>query len=273
MTGSARTPAAGGEAGATRAPWLSIVTICFNSAATIADTFASVRRERDPRVEYVVVDGGSTDATPALIRANADLVDVLVSEPDRGTSDALNKGSRLASGTWLWFLNSDDMLEPGAVAEVLARLETADPDEGLLLIGRTRYVSRTGEPLAILGCDEAALERMLEVNPIPYPSTIQSRALFLRAGGLADDFEIVNDYEYFLRALALRPRIEFVDRVLAVMRDGGQSSSNASVANRVRHQLELFRVQRRYRGLARACLGQVRRVLDWVGKRRGGATG
>ncbi|MEI7445339.1 MAG: glycosyltransferase family 2 protein [Burkholderiales bacterium] len=249
---------------AERPPLLSIVTICFNSAATIGDTFASVRRERDPRVEYVVIDGGSTDATPELMRANADLIDASLSEPDRGTSDALNKGARLARGTYLWFVNSDDTIEPGAVAVVLERLEAEDPATPLMLIGQTRYVSRDGTPLRMLTCDAAGLERILEYNPIPYPSTVQSRALFQRAGGFAADFEIVNDYEYFLRALALRPRVAFLDRVLAVMRDGGQSSSSASLSNRLRHQVELFRVQRRHRSFARACLGQVARFGNWV---------
>jgi len=245
-------------------PLLSIVTICFNSAGTVADTFASVRAQRDPRVEYIVVDGGSSDATPELMRANADLIDASVSEPDRGTSDALNKGSRMASGTWLWFLNSDDFLEPGAVAAVLERLEAAEPAEHLLLIGQTRYVSRSGETLKMMTCDREALERVLEVNPIPYPSTVQSRALFQQVGGFAADFEIVNDYEYFLRALALRPRVEFLERVLANMREGGQSSSSASLANRARHQIELFRVQSRDMTLGRSLHSQVARVERWL---------
>lgn len=249
---------------ADRTPLLSIVTICFNSAATIGDTFASVRRERDPRVEYLVIDGGSTDATPDLMRANADLIDTSVSEPDRGTSDALNKGARLARGTYLWFVNSDDTIEPGALAAVLERLQAEDPASPLMLIGHTRYVSRDGRPLRMLSCDAAGLERILDYNPIPYPSTVQSRELFQRAGGFASDFEIVNDYEYFLRALALGPRVLFIDRVLAVMRDGGQSSSSASLSNRLRHQVELFRVQRRHRSFGRACLGQVARIGDWI---------
>lgn len=254
-----------------RPPLLSIVTICFNSASTVADTFASVRSQRDPRVEYVVVDGGSRDATPELMRANADLIDASVSEPDRGTSDALNKGSWMASGTWLWFLNSDDFLEPGAVAAVLERLEAADPSEPLLLIGQTRYVARSGEMLKMMTCDREALRRALEVNPIPYPSTIQSRALFLQLSGFAADFKIVNDYEYFLRALALRPRIEFLERVLANMREGGLSSSNASLANRARHQIELFRVQRRHLSLGRALHSQLERVARWaIDRSRGG---
>jgi glycosyltransferase involved in cell wall biosynthesis len=253
-------------------PLLSIVTICFNSAGTVADTFASVRAQRDPRVEYIVVDGGSSDATPELMRANSDLIDASVSEPDRGSSEALNKGSRMASGTWLWFLNSDDFLEPGAVAAVLERLEAADPAEHLLLIGQTRYVARSGEMLKMMTCDREALERVLEVNPIPYPSTIQSRALFLQVGGFAADFEIVNDYEYFLRALALRPRVEFLERVLANMREGGQSSSSASLANRARHQIELFRVQSRHMMLGRALHSQVTRVVRWlIDRSRSGA--
>ena len=253
--------------GAVNPPLLSIITICFDSAGTIADTFASVRAQRDPRVEYIVVDGASKDGTVALIGANADIVDAFVSEPDAGTSDALNKGVRMASGTYLWFLNADDWLEPGAVAEVLDRLVAVGQPGDLMLIGSTRYVSRDGRELAMMRCDRTSLGRMLEFKPVPYPSTILSRALFERCGGFGPSYEIVNDYEFWLRAMAHGPRIEFLDRVLANMRDGGQSSSQARVADRLRHQIELFRVQLGHSSVAHACRSQATRLADFVRKR------
>jgi glycosyltransferase involved in cell wall biosynthesis len=246
------------------APLLSIITICYDSARTIADTFASIRAQADPRVEYIVVDGGSKDGTVDLIRANADLIDAYVSEPDAGSSDALNKGVRMAHGSYLWFVNADDWLEPGALAVVLDRLAGIGSRGDLMLIGSTRYVSRDGAEREMVTCDRASLDRILEFNPIPYPSTILSRELFLRCGGFGLSYEIVNDYEFWLRAMAQGPRFEFLDRVLANMREGGQSSSQASVANRARHQFELFRVQRAHASLLRACRSQVARLVAFV---------
>jgi glycosyltransferase involved in cell wall biosynthesis len=254
-------------ADAAGAPRLSIVTICFNSAATLPDTFASLRAQRDPRVEYIVVDGGSTDGTRSLLRDHADLVDAWVSEPDEGTSDALNKGVAMARGDDLWFVNADDWIEPGAIEAVLAQPAEAGPNAERLLIGHTRYVTRDGETLYTMRCDAQALSRIHETNPVPYPSTIITRSLFLRCGGFSRHYEIVNDYEFFLRALATGPRVRFIDQVLANMREGGQSSSQASVANRARHQFELFRVQRAHLSLARASRAQVIRVLDFVRSR------
>jgi glycosyltransferase involved in cell wall biosynthesis len=255
---------------AARTPLLSIVTICYDSARTIADTFASIRAQADPRVEYIVVDGASRDGTVDLIRANADIIDAFVSEPDAGTSDALNKGVRMARGGFLWFLNADDWLEPGALAVVLDRLAAFGLRDDLMLIGSTRYVSQEGALLSLMSCDPASLARMLECNPIPYPSTILSRALFERSGGFGLTYEIVNDYEFWLRVMARRPRVELLDRVLANMREGGQSSSQASVANRARHQFELFRVQRAHTSLPRACRSQVARLVDFVRTRAAG---
>jgi glycosyltransferase involved in cell wall biosynthesis len=257
--------------GTAPAPRLSIITICFNSAATLPDTFASLRAQRDPRIEYIVVDGGSSDTTRALLRDHSDLIDAWVSEPDEGTSDALNKGVAMARGDDLWFVNADDWIEPGAIAAVLALPADAGPHEGRLLIGHTRYVSRDGATLYTMRCDARSLARIHDTNPVPYPSTLISRSLFLRCGGFSRTYEIVNDYEFFLRALATGPRVRFIDRVLANMRDGGQSSSQASVANRARHQLELFRVQRAHLSLARAGRAQAIRLLDFVRTRSIGA--
>lgn len=267
-TDSAMQPDA--AAGKSTPPLLSIITICYRSVGTLGDTLASVRAQADPRVEYIVVDGGSKDGSLELIRASADIVDAFVSEPDAGTSDALNKGVRMSHGTYLWFLNADDWLEPGALAAVLDRLAALGQRDDLMLIGSTRYVTGDGAEIALMTCDRASLARMLEHNPVPYPSTILSRALFERCGGFGLSYEIINDYEFWLRAMAQGPHIAFLDRVLANMREGGQSSSQASVANRTRHQVELFRVQRDHASLLCACRSQVARLVDFVRTRAAG---
>jgi glycosyltransferase involved in cell wall biosynthesis len=99
----------------------SIVTACFNSAATITDTLRSVAGQSHPDVEHVIVDGGSSDATLALVREHGARVGPCVSERDRGTYDAMNKGLALASGDFVGFLNSDDMYADGEVLTEVAR--------------------------------------------------------------------------------------------------------------------------------------------------------
>jgi hypothetical protein len=141
---------------------------------------------------------------------------------------------------------------------------------GIFLILTALKLAREGAVLFLMSCDRASLARMLECNPIPYPSTILSRALFERSGGFGLTYEIVNDYEFWLRVMARRPQVDLLDRVLANMREGGQSSSQASVANRARHQFELFRVQRAHTSLPRACRSQVARLVDFVRTRAAG---
>jgi len=98
---------------------LTIITVCRNAAGTIAETLRSVAEQKITGVEYVVVDGASTDETLALLRANISFVDHLVSEPDAGIYDAMNKAAALARGKYVCYLNADDTLLPGAIEVML----------------------------------------------------------------------------------------------------------------------------------------------------------
>ena len=94
---------------------ISVITATYNSAATVADTLRSVNGQTHPDVEHIVVDGGSTDRTLEIVRAEGKRVATLVSEPDRGIYDAMNKGLRLATGDVVGLINSDDFqASPGA---------------------------------------------------------------------------------------------------------------------------------------------------------------
>ncbi|KKL21129.1 hypothetical protein LCGC14_2448530, partial [marine sediment metagenome] len=102
--------------GATDLPSITIVTPCLNAVATLAETLASVGDQQYPKLEHVVVDGGSTDGTVDLLAASSGIR--YVSEPDRGLSHAMNKGIAMASGEIIGELNADDLYMPGALLEV-----------------------------------------------------------------------------------------------------------------------------------------------------------
>jgi putative colanic acid biosynthesis glycosyltransferase len=97
------------------APLVSVVTVVFNAVREIGPTAASVWAQDYPNVEYIVVDGGSSDGTIEFLRANDYLIDVLLSEPDTGIYDAMNKGAALASGDWIVFLNAGDRFTTSSV--------------------------------------------------------------------------------------------------------------------------------------------------------------
>ena len=104
---------------------ISIITVAYNSAATIADTLDSVASQTHPEIEHIVVDGASKDDTLAIIEARGAHVARLVSERDRGIYDAMNKGLALASGDFVGFLNADDMFAGPEVVAAIARAASA----------------------------------------------------------------------------------------------------------------------------------------------------
>jgi len=107
---------------------LSVITVTWNSAATIADTLASVNAQTHPDVEQIIVDGGSTDTTLAIVKAEGKRVSIVVSERDKGIYDAMNKGLKLARGEVVGLLNSDDFL---ASPDVLATVAEAFADPSI----------------------------------------------------------------------------------------------------------------------------------------------
>ncbi|MDV7391601.1 glycosyltransferase, partial [Arthrospira platensis SPKY1] len=109
-------------------PSVSIITVVYNACDLLQGTMASVFEQSWPHIEYIVVDGGSTDGTTELIRAQAGRISRWVSEPDKGLYDAMNKGLRMATGDFVWFLNAGDRLfTPDTVERVMEKC-TAQTD-------------------------------------------------------------------------------------------------------------------------------------------------
>jgi glycosyltransferase involved in cell wall biosynthesis len=118
-------------------PKLSVVTPSFNQARFIEDTILSILSQTYKPIEYIIVDGGSTDGSIDIINKYRSKIDVLIVEPDLGSADALNKGFRLATGDYLAFLNSDDTYDPGFAASLLSILDSSDAD---ILYSDVRFI-------------------------------------------------------------------------------------------------------------------------------------
>lgn len=103
-------------------PIFSIITVCFNAESTLRDCIQSIAQDKTPEVEYIIIDGASTDGTLDIIRQYSNLIDLLISEPDGGIFDAMNKGLLLAAGDFVAFLNADDIYLPGAIPSILKAL-------------------------------------------------------------------------------------------------------------------------------------------------------
>ncbi len=102
-------------------PILSIITVCYNSEETIQQTFSSIKELKNltSKIEYIVIDGNSTDSTKAIIEQNKDIIDQYISEPDQGIYDGMNKGAKLSSGKYILYINSDDYVNPNKLKTII----------------------------------------------------------------------------------------------------------------------------------------------------------
>lgn len=204
-------------------PLVSIVTPSLNQGRFIEETVRSVLGQDYPRVEYLVVDGGSTDGTlDVLRRLDGDLR--WISEPDRGQAAAINKGFRLASGEILGWLNSDDTYEAGAVSTAVEHLRR-HPDDAMVYGDATHVDEEDKEigPCAYVGPFD--LDRLVhESDYIVQPAAFFRRSAFEAVGGLDESLHWAMDYDLWLK-LARRFPIAYLPRKLARYRQTGQNKT------------------------------------------------
>jgi glycosyltransferase involved in cell wall biosynthesis len=246
---------------------LSIITVCFNSATTIRDTLDSVRQQKDPRFEYIVIDGGSTDDTVGVLNANADIIDKIVSEKDNGIYDAMNKGWQLARGRYVLNLNSDDYLANDALKIIFFHLEQSGKPENYILSGVTKIIDDNKLEIVRLKLTPKLYANRYKFNPFPHPSTIISRDILLKCNGYNNLYRIASDYDMFLRASILNPTLLIIDDPISVMRSGGISDENQKISVILSHQLELYKIQSKYISKFKSTLYLVSRLTRLLMKR------
>lgn len=227
---------------------LSLVTVCYNSAATLSDTLASVRMQEGLAFEYIIVDGGSSDGSLELIRAEAERPGTplrrWLSEPDDGVYAALNKGIALARNAVVGFLHADDVLAHPLVLRRIADC-FADP-EVVACYGDLDYVWRE-DPARVLRhwrSGEFTPGRLRWGWMPPHPTLYVRRDWYQANGGLDTRYRIAADYDLTLRLLSgLQGReVRYLPEVLVRMRTGGLS--NRSLGNILRKSREDYRALR-----------------------------
>lgn len=204
---------------------ISIITVAFNAAHTIADTLESVAGQTHPQIEHIVVDGASTDGTLDVVGRHGQRVARLVSEPDHGIYDAMNKGLRLATGNVIGFLNADDVYaDAGVLARVSAVLERGGLDA---LFGDAEFVNptRADRPLRRYRSERFRPDRIAWGWMPAHPTLFLRRQVYERFGMFRTDYRIAGDFELVARMFhggTLRYR--HLPEVLVRMRTGGVST-------------------------------------------------
>lgn len=219
-------------------PLVSIVTPSLNQAAFIEKTILSVLNQDYPNIEYIVVDGGSTDGTLDILKKHGEEV-IWVSEPDRGQSDAINKGFYRAHGEILTWLNCDDTYLPGAVRTAVQFL-VEHPDVAMVY-GGANYVNDNGEMVKRGRRVEFDLHEPCE-SIIPQPAAFFRRTAFEEAGELDIDLHYRMDLDLWVR-MASRFKIRSIPYVLVNIR-GSLDTKTASISEQ--HWSELSLIGRRY---------------------------
>ena len=205
-------------------PGFTIVTASFNQARFLVETIQSVRDQGRDDVEHLVLDGGSTDGSVDVLRANDDALTYWVSAPDGGQASAWNAGARLARGRFVGFINSDDLLLPGGI-DALARLSTAEPGAEWL-VGGTRYFGEGAPPLSYPGIPQAsAAEVLYFASYAPQPGQFFARSLIDRLGGFDASLRYSFDLDFFVRAALAGARSVATPEVIAAFRFHGASKT------------------------------------------------
>ena len=225
-----------------KSPFISILTASLNSESTLNKTLESIRDQSFQDLEHIVIDGGSRDETPNILKEYNNTYNLIwISEPDHGISDALNKGLQLARGRYILVLHADDqLLTPEILKSVYLILKSERfeiysfpvlkdyPDKGKILY----------KPVPILWWYHFK-------TIFPHQGAFVHHRLFARAGGFRKEFTIALDYDFFYRGLQTGARIKFEKQPVALMGGAGISSNPRLLVRRLREEYHVQKLNER----------------------------
>jgi glycosyltransferase involved in cell wall biosynthesis len=210
---------------------VSIVTISFNQAEFVERTIRSVLSQKTGHVEYIVLDPGSVDGSQEIITKYAENIDQIIFEPDRGPADALNKGFARAKGEIIGYVNSDDVLYPGAVTAV-TEFFGSNPDVDIVS-GHCHIIDEGDRQLRRMFSDE------FNVRAVAYrscylaqPATFFRRSLFLQSGGFNVENRVAWDGELWVDFAMSGAKFAVIDAILAGYRLHSKSITSRGVDER-----------------------------------------
>lgn len=194
----------------------SIITVAYNAVETIRDTIESVIGQTYKDIEYIIVDGGSTDGTLDIIDEYRSNIQVLISEKDEGIYDAMNKGLAETTGDIVAFLNADDYYDSNSILSNVSRSYPFD-------ILATSTVIEYGSDRVKFSVKKMSTSKLNLRLPFMHPSVFLSKNVLSGVGGFCTDYRLAADCDLFLRIYRSGYQFEMLDIVTVVMRSGGAS--------------------------------------------------
>lgn len=212
-------------------PLVSIVTPSFNAADTIQETIESVLGQTYPNIEYIIMDGNSNDGTQDIVQAYEGRLQ-LISEPDDGQSDAINKGWKRCTGDIVAWLCADDMYYPDTVESMVAAF--LDKPDTMWTYGLADYVDKAGKPTIVRDPTyEWNYQNLFEYgNFITQPTVFMRREILNELGYVRTDLHFTMDYEIWLRVGAVYPAV-FIQKPLAIVRTYPETKTSSGGIKRM----------------------------------------
>ena len=208
---------------------VSIITVSFNSAKTIASTINSVLSQDYPDIEYIVVDGGSTDGAVDIIEQNQSRISKWISEKDRGMYDAMNKGIAMATGDVIGILNSDDVYMNNHVISEL--MDLMQSKRAQVVFADLILVDQHNDQKILRYYDSGHFHpNKFKYGWMPaHPTVFVKRELYEAVGNFSTTYQIAADYEMLIRILAInKASYAYLPKPVVRMRAGGASTSGLS---------------------------------------------
>ena len=255
-------------------PLITVIVATYNAEKTLQRCIDSIINQTHENVELIVIDGGSTDTTNAILKSHIGSIAYWISEPDSGIYSAWNKALEHANGEWICFLGADDFLyQPDVFARLSSSLVRAYPAARIvyarvaIIVGNGEIVDMLGEPWTRMR------EKFLTGTCLPTPGVMHHRSLFAEHGKFDESFLIAGDYEMLLRELKAADAIYVSAIILTGMQHGGVSSLPVNAMASIHEVGRALKIHHLYklhwRWLAAIARIKLRQVL-WVflGERR-----
>ena len=200
-------------------PKISIITITYNSELHLEETINSIRQQNYSNLEYIIIDGGSTDGTHKIIERYKDFINVFVSEKDKGISDAFNKGINRSTGEIIGIINSDDLLEPEALNAIA---EAYDPNVDIYSGNVLVWNDRTNQVYEY--SPDIVFDCLKLLYKVAHPSRFIRKSAYEKWGLYSLDLKYKMDIDLIVRFAKAGAKFIHINRSLARFRKGGSTS-------------------------------------------------